>query len=179
MINRVESMPYVDAISSLLLDSRDDDVDSWLKKLDFLSSVASDSGEFNEFYRNPRTSDEQVFDFLSGLSLSEDAKNNTSPEFNNFLRLIIKNKRLNLLTSIYCILRDIGTSEHMYEIDTPYILTGKELRKIDLGKGSVIERQRIDRKLISGIKIRTGSRVYDISTQDRLNYFKLHIMNKG
>jgi ATP synthase F1 delta subunit len=179
MINKVESAPYVAAISSLLLDYKGSDASNWLKRLDFISSVVDSGEEFTEFYRNPKTSDEQVFDFLSGLCQSEDIERNTGEEFNNFLRLIIRNKRLNLLSSIYYVLRENESCENIYEIDTPYILTGKELRKIDLGKGSIIEKQRIDRKLISGIKIRTGTSVYDLSTRDRLDYFKLHIMNRG
>ena len=142
--------------------------------LDELAAVA-DNDQLQQFADNPKVTDEQVFDLISGVV------RNALPEAGkNFLRLVIENRRLGALPVVAEQFRALknaqgGTADAVvysaFPIDASALADlSATLEKRFARKLNVSVQQ--DESLIGGIRVVVGDEVLDTSVKARLEHMK-------
>lgn len=162
--------PYAEA----LFDASASDRAGTQQWLDALASVASHP-QLLEFAGNPKVSDRQVFDLVTGV-----AKVELPPAAQNFLRTVIQNGRLAAMPQIasqYQALRNAqgGTSDAI--VYSAFPIAGPALASV----GAALEKRfgrrlnltvQEDPSLIGGIRVVVGDEVLDTSVKARLEQMK-------
>lgn len=162
--------PYAEA----LFKAQASDLAGTAAWLDELAAVA-DNEQLQQFADNPRVTEAQVFDLISGVvrtALPEAGK--------NFLRLVIENRRLGALSVVAEQFRALknaqsGTADAVvysaFPIDASALadlsatLEKRFARKLNV---SVMQ----DESLIGGIRVVVGDEVLDTSVKARLEQMK-------
>ena len=162
--------PYAEA----LFKAQASDLAGTAAWLDELAAVA-DNAQLQQFADNPKVTDEQVFELVSGVvrtALPEAGK--------NFLRLVIENRRLGALPVVAQQFRALknaqgGTSDAVvqsaFPIDAAALADlSATLEKRFARKLNVSVQQ--DESLIGGIRVVVGDEVLDTSVKARLEQMK-------
>jgi len=162
--------PYAEA----LFKSAAADLNGAAAWLDTLAAIA-DNGQLQQFAGNPKVTDQQVFDVVSGV-----AKTALPDSARNFLRTVIENGRLAALPEIAAQFRALknaksGSSDAVVYSAFPVegaaladlsgVLEKRFGRKLNL---KVAE----DKSLIGGIRVVVGDEVLDTSVKARLEQMK-------
>ncbi len=162
--------PYAEA----LFKAQASDLAGTAAWLDQLAAVA-DNGQLQQFADNPKVTDEQVFELISGVLRT------ALPEAGqNFLRLVIENRRLGALPVVAQQFRALknaqsGTADAVvysaFPIDASALADlSTTLEKRFARKLNVSVRQ--DESLIGGIRVVVGDEVLDTSVKARLEQMK-------
>ena len=163
--------PYAEA----LYGASSADLNGTAEWLDALSAVAADS-RLQEFAANPKVSDEQVFQLVTGvlpLQLPDAGR--------NFLRTIIENDRLAAVPEVATQFRALknaqgGSSDAV--VYSAFPIAANDLAQL----GGVLERRfgrklnltvQEDASLIGGIRVAVGDEVLDASVKGRLEQMKV------
>ena len=162
--------PYADA----LFKAQASDLAGTAAWLDELAAVA-DTDQLQQFADNPKVTDEQVFELISGVvrtALPEAGK--------NFLRLVIENRRLGALPVVAQQFRALknaqgGTADAVVQSAFPIDASAladlsTTLEKRFARKLNVTVQQ--DESLIGGIRVVVGDEVLDTSVKARLEQMK-------
>jgi len=166
--------PYAEA----LFKAQASDLAGTAAWLDELAAVA-DNAQLQQFADNPKVTDEQVFELISGVVLKH--VNVALPEAGkNFLRLVIENRRLGALPVIAQQFRALknaqgGTADAVvfsaFPIDASALANlSATLEKRFARKLNVRVEQ--DESLIGGIRVVVGDEVLDTSVKARLEQMK-------
>ena len=173
--NNTIARPYAQAVFELANDAGE--LAAWSASLDAAGSLFA-SGEVADFLSTPTLSDEKRLEFLTGLfaSAGVDKLSGSDKRGNNFLKLLLENKRSNVLPEIAehfeTLKADIeNTVEATVTSATPLSQGQQEeiassLKK-RLGRDVSITTE-IDENLIGGAVIRAGDVVIDGSMRARL-----------
>jgi F-type H+-transporting ATPase subunit delta len=148
--------------------------EKWSKTLAFLSSILSDQ-TLSVFINNPKVSNER----LSGMML-DISEGQIDSEGANFLKLLVQNRRLNLVSHIAKIFEAYKAEDEGYidvEVNAAYEFS-KEGRKDfaaklekRLGK-KVNMNVTVDKSLIGGVLVRAGDKVIDGSIKGQLQHMQ-------
>lgn len=160
--------PYASAVFAIAQEK--DDMQSWSELLATLAQCA-DNSDVQAIFDNPKLGDEQVVDFLAGITgeLSVDAR--------SFLLLLAENNRLTMLPEIaemYEALRADAEQKLFADVITARPLTDEQKSKIAealkqrLGKEVTLS-ESVDESLLGGAIIRAGDLVIDGSALGKLN----------
>ncbi|MDD5034985.1 MAG: F0F1 ATP synthase subunit delta [Methylococcaceae bacterium] len=151
----------------------------WSQTLDFLAAVMDDP-QVARAAANPKASKEQFTQALLNL-----CQGKLDKEAENFVRLLIANRRLGLVKSICEQFEQYRAEEEGYiavNVTTAYPIEQDEnerltalLRKV-LGKEPRLNVQ-IDRSLIGGVLIKAGDRVIDASVQGQIQRLAKRLYN--
>lgn len=162
--------PYAEA----LFKASQADLASVAQWLDALAAVAG-SEQLLGFAANPKVTDEQVFDVITGV-----AKVNLPAAGQNFLRTVIENGRLAALPEIAAQFRALknaqgGSSDAVvysaFPIDAAALAeVGQALEKRFGRKLNLTVQE--DSSLIGGIRVVVGDEVLDTSVKARLEQIK-------
>ena len=143
-------------------------------QLDALAGIAGDAG-LRQFAADPKVSDEQVFNLVSGIAGSD-----LSPKLKNLLNVVIDNGRLSVLPEIASQFRQLvndrgGVSDAHIVSAFPLDAT----QQADLAK--VLEKRfgrqlktavTVDSSLIGGVRVTVGDEVLDTSVVARLEQMR-------
>jgi F-type H+-transporting ATPase subunit delta len=162
--------PYADA----LFKAQSADLAGTAAWLDELAAVASNS-QLLQFSENPKVTDAQVFDLISGV-----VKSTLPAAAQNFLRLTIENHRLVALPEIASQFRALknaqgGTADAIvhsaFPIDAAALadLSGTLEKRFGRKLNVKVE---IDASLIGGVCVVVGDEVLDTSVKARLEQMK-------
>ena len=122
--------------------------------------------------------------FLEALSLNKDmvsfAENPTATQsdiaLNNFVRLLVKNDRWSAVSSIKRIFEELKASQNQIveaTISTAFEIQDDDLKRVSevfskkLGK-KIRPTVKVDPKLIGGVKVEIGDKVWDLSVNGKL-----------
>ena len=163
--------PYAEA----LFKSAKADLNGTAVWLDQFAAIASNE-QLLQFADNPKVTDEQVFEVISGVAKSALADN-----AKNFLRIVIENGRLDALPEIAAQFRVLknaqsGSSDAVvysaFPIDDKALaeLTGALEKRFDRKLNITVE---LDASLIGGIRVVVGDEVLDTSVKARLDQMKI------
>lgn len=168
--------PYAEALFKASGD-RAAETQDWL---DRLAAIARHP-QLLAFADNPKVQDEQVLELIGSIAGQGDGARGLPPAAQNFLRVVLDNKRLAVLPEIASQFRalsnqDTGRSDAVvysaFPIDEPALadlsalLEKRFQRKLNL---TVVEQP----ELIGGIRIVVGDEVLDTSVRARLEQMKL------
>ena len=162
--------PYADA----LFKAQASDLAGTAAWLDELAAVA-DNDQLQQFADNPRVTDAQVFELISGVvrtALPEAGK--------NFLRLVIENRRLAALPVVAQQLRALlnaqsGIADAVVHSAFPIEAAALAELSSTLEKRFARKLQvsvQLDESLIGGIRVVVGDEVLDTSVKARLEQMK-------
>ena len=163
--------PYAEA----LFKSAKTDLNSTAVWLDQFAAIASNE-QLLQFADNPKVTDEQVFDVVSGV-----AKTALADKAKNFLRIVIENGRLDALPEIAAQFRALknaqsGSSDAVvysaFPIDEKATaeLSDALEKRFDRKLNITVE---LDASLIGGIRVVVGDEVLDTSVKARLDQMKI------
>jgi len=163
--------PYAEA----LFKSSKSDLDGATQWLDALAVVAGNT-QLLQFARNPKVSDQQVFDVVADV-----AKAPLPEAGKNFLRTVIENGRLVALPEIAGQFRAMKNAQGGSSDAVVY--SAFPISELDLGRVSLALEKRFGRKLnltvqedsslIGGIRVVVGDEVLDTSVKARLEQMKV------
>ncbi|MAX11357.1 MAG: hypothetical protein CL710_03375 [Chloroflexi bacterium] len=175
LIRDVAGRRYALALGEIA--SENDSFDQWANLLNNISLIYQDSKSEALFTSN-ELSDK---DFVSVL---KDAFTNLDDLSINFLRLLKKKNRLNLLPSIASYFQEIvdDNAGIVRGEVTAAVSIEKDLSDIESSLSKklnkkVILSSTIDENIIGGIKIRIGDRLFDGTVKSKLNKLKEDLIN--
>ena len=166
--------PYAEA----LFKAQASDLAGTAAWLDELAAVA-DNPQLQQFADNPRVTDEQVFELISGV-VQKHASVALPEAGKNFLRLVIENRRLGALSVVAQQYRALmnaqgGTADAVVHsafpiepaalADLSATLEKRFGRKLNVSVA-------LDASLIGGIRVVVGDEVLDTSVKARLEQMK-------
>jgi F-type H+-transporting ATPase subunit delta len=163
--------PYAEA----LFKAAQADLGATAAWLDELAAIA-DSGPLQQFSSNPKATDKQVFDLVTGVlqcALPEQGS--------NFLRTVIDNGRLQALSEIAVQFRALKNAQS--GLSDAVVHSAFPIDATVLAEVAVALEKRFDRKLnlsveldadlIGGIRVVVGDEVLDTSVKSRLQQMKV------
>lgn len=163
--------PYAEA----LFKAASSEAAAVLQWLDELAVVASDAG-LMAFAANPKTTDEQTFELITGV-----VKSPLDAQAKNFLRTVIDNNRLAFLSEIASQFRALANAKN--GSSDAVIFSAFPIEEQTLSEVSLVLEKRFERKLnvsvalqpelIGGIRVVVGDEVLDTSVKARLEQMKV------
>ena len=162
--------PYADALFKASA-GKLEEAAGWLDQLAMISS----NPQLQQFAGDPNTTSEQVFDLVSGLTTQA-----LSPAGQNFLRTVIDNGRITVLSEIASQFRALknaqsGASDAV--VYSAFPIDEAQLRDLEtalerrFGR-KLTPRVESDPSLIGGIRVVVGDEVLDTSVKARLEQMK-------
>jgi len=159
--------PYAEAVFALA--DATSALGHWSQMLAAMATVAA-TPEMMEASGNPRLSPEQVYGIIAGAS------GNITTEAQNFLRVLIENRRLGLLPEIREIFEELKNErEGVVDavITTAFPLDSGQLAEIQAElerrfKRKIKARVDVDAALIGGVRMQVGDEVIDGSVRGKL-----------
>ncbi len=151
----------------------------WADALSFLSTVLEDEG-ITQAAANPKTKRE---DFTAAfLDLCQ---GQLDGETGNFVRLLIQNRRLDLVKYIAELFQEYKAEDEGYiEVDvrTAYRLNKKEESKVSAAVEGLLKKKAhlrvtVESSLIGGVYIRAGDRVVDASVRGQIERLTKRLWN--
>jgi F-type H+-transporting ATPase subunit delta len=160
--------PYAKAIFDLAC--QDNDIDSWMEKLQLLSEVSS-IDELQDVIKNPEVKLDDIVSIFKDI-----CKDNLDEKAINLIRLAGENGRLDLFPQIaseFAILKSDAQGTMEAEIISAYAVNATQKKLIT---DSLIKRfnkdvsitTTIDKSLVGGIVIRAGDLVIDGSVSNQI-----------
>ena len=144
-------------------------------QLDALAGIAGDAG-LRQFASDPKVSDQQVFELVSGIVGSE-----LSPKLKNLLDVVIDNGRLAVLPEIASQFRSLvndrgGISEaHIvsaFPLDASQQAALAKVLEKRFGR-QLTTSVSVDESLIGGVRVTVGDEVLDTSVAARLEQMRV------
>ena len=162
------STRYADALINSV-----DNKDEICECLKNIASLYETNSEFKETFNNPRITDE----VKTGI-IKEVISNKKNDKFINFISLILKEKRFNLINDIYQKYQNM-LDEKNKKINIDIIasceLSEKEIKGITekfkhmYKAKDITYKVKIDESLIGGIKVIAGGKIYDDTIKTKLD----------
>ncbi len=162
------STRYADALINSV-----DNKDEICKYLENIATFYKINSEFKETFNNPRITDEVKLDIIK--EMISDKK---EEKFLNFISLILKENRFNLIDDIYKkyqgLLDEINKNININIITSSKLLDEEiqgiteKFKKIYSAK-EVNYKVSIDESLIGGVKVIAGGKVYDDTIKTKLD----------
>ena len=163
--------PYAEA----LFDASRNDLHGTAQWLDALAVVAGNP-QLQEFAANPKVTDQQVLDLLTGV-----ARVDLDERARNFLRLLIQNGRLTALPEVAAQFRALKNAQG--GASDAIVYSAFPIPAAELGELATTLERRFGRKLnltvqedaslIGGIRVVVGDEVLDTSVKARLEQMKV------
>lgn len=182
--NHTIARPYAQAVFDLAHEAGE--LATWSESLNVAAQLSAD-GQIAEYLSDPAFSNEQRLDFLTGLFANAKATvlAGSDTKGTNFLRLLIENRRVAVLTEIAehfeALKADVeGTVDVLVTSASP--LSPAQEKEIStmlakrLGREVHIDTE-IDENLIGGAVIRAGDVVIDGSLRARLDGLSNALIN--
>ncbi|MDD5413063.1 MAG: F0F1 ATP synthase subunit delta [Methylobacter sp.] len=160
--------PYASAVFKRAKET--DSTEKWSKSLAFMSAVLSDK-EISVLVENPKVSNER----LSALML-DICQDQVDEEGANFLKLLVQNNRLTLISAIAKIFEEYKAESEGYvdvEVTTAYAFSKEEKQNFTSTLEKTLSKKvhmnvTVDKSLIGGVLVRAGDRVIDGSIRGQL-----------
>jgi len=178
--------PYARAIFDEAIQQKT--VESWSLVLQALSLVTKDKA-IDALLNNPNISDERWFEFYSAVceKIAEKQIDTIQKHFDNFLRLLIENKRLFILPDISIVFHRllaeqqgvtevVATSAYPLSEDQCTELTAALQKRFDT---KIELKTKVDEDLIGGVLMRSQKWVLDASIKGQLEHFKQTLLGSG
>lgn len=160
--------PYAEAVGKLAAENKAWDI--WSQRLALISLIASDA-RVSALASDPAQTAERVADLILAVGGAE-----LGAAGSNLVRLLVENKRLNLLpeiSALYEALRAEEENELVAHITSAYALSEQQVAgligKLETRFGrKVTVTQSVDSELIGGVVIQVGDEVMDSSVRGGL-----------
>jgi F-type H+-transporting ATPase subunit delta len=160
--------PYASAVFKRAKET--DSTEKWSKSLAFMSAVLSDK-EISVLVDNPKVSNDR----LSALML-DICQDQVDEEGANFLKLLVQNNRLTLISAIAKIFEEYKAESEGYvdvEVTTAYAFSKEEKQNFTSTLEKKLSKKvhmnvTVDKSLIGGVLVRAGDRVIDGSIRGQL-----------
>jgi F-type H+-transporting ATPase subunit delta len=160
--------PYASAVFKRAKET--DSTEKWSKSLAFMSAVLSDK-EISVLVDNPKVSNDR----LSALML-DICQDQVDEEGANFLKLLVQNNRLTLISAIAKIFEEYRAESEGYvdvEVTTAYAFSKEEKQSFTSTLEKKLSKKvhmnvTVDKSLIGGVLVRAGDRVIDGSIRGQL-----------
>jgi F-type H+-transporting ATPase subunit delta len=151
----------------------------WSDSLSFLTQVFQDT-RIQRAARNPKADKEKFT-----LALLDLCEGQLDAERKNFVRLLVENRRLELIKDISVLFEGYRAEEEGYivvDVVSAFELESKEQKKVEaalrvaLGKEPRLNVS-VDESLIGGVLIRAGDRVIDASVRGQIQRLAQRLYN--
>jgi len=164
--------PYAEALYQV---AQKHDVKAWADKLDVLAAVSQDA-DLRQFADSPKSTPEQVLAVLTAA-----AKQDLTPELQNFLQTVIANGRLNALPEAvaqFHVLANAAAGVADAHIYSAYAIEPAQLAEVMVSLEKRFGRKllpqvTLEPSLIGGIRVVVGDEVLDTSVKHRLERMKV------
>tara|TARA_A100001015_G_C15037912_1_gene737555 strand:- start:2376 stop:2936 length:561 start_codon:yes stop_codon:yes gene_type:complete len=160
-------------------------LDLWGSVLSVLKEAVAQQA-FKQQISNPRVTKAELLKNLTGIlgHVLEDSVKKIEVELENFISLLIDNKRLQVLSEIFVLYKQLVVQQQKtmnVEVSSAFALSSKlqtELEAIlsQRFNTNISAQYKIDSNLIGGMLIRTEAFVVDASIQGMLAQLKNHII---
>ncbi|MEQ1528341.1 MAG: F0F1 ATP synthase subunit delta [Methylococcales bacterium] len=160
--------PYASAIFKRA--KQTNSTDKWSQSLAFMSAVFSDAG-ISAVIDNPKVNKEKLSEFVLDICQGQ-----IDQEGANFLKLIVQNKRLTLVSYIAKLFEAYKAEDEGY-VDVEVVSAFEFSEEDKVGLTSTLEKTlnkkihmnvAVDESLIGGVLVRAGDRVIDGSIRGQL-----------
>jgi F-type H+-transporting ATPase subunit delta len=146
----------------------------WSEQLAFLSAVLNNQ-KFFDIANNPKVSTDQISSLLSDI-----CEEQLTPESENFLKLLVQNKRLSLIPDIASIFEVFKADDEGYldvDVITAYAFTKEAQQDLSSKLEKTLNKKihmnvSVDKSLIGGVLVRAGDRVIDGSIKGQLQQMR-------
>lgn len=164
--------PYAEALYQV---AQKHDLQAWAQKLDVLAVVSQDA-DLSQFADSPKSTPEQVLAVLTAA-----AKQDLTPELQNFLQTVIANGRLNALPEVvaqFHALANAAAGVADAQIFSAYPIEPAQLADVvatlekRFGR-KLLPQVTLEPTLIGGIRVVVGDEVLDTSVKHRLERMKV------
>lgn len=153
--------------------------DRWSEQLGFLTELL-DQTPLAKVARHPKINKES----LASVVL-EECGYGMEPEMKNFVRLLVDNRRLDLVRQISDLFRQYKADDEGYvevEVRSAFAMDEVEQIKLATSLGNVFRKKTylnitVDSSLIGGIHIRAGDRVIDYSVRGQIQRMAQRLWN--
>ena len=160
--------PYACAVFKTAVQSGT--ADQWSQMLSFIAAVVQNAA-ITAFINNPKCSKEQLTTLLMNI-----AEGHLTAEGENFLKLLVQNRRLALAPQIAALYESYIADREGYadvEVKTAYALTKDEQKKFAAALEKALTKNvrlsiQVDKSLIGGFRAKAGDRVIDGSIKGQL-----------
>ena len=146
----------------------------WSQSLAFMSAVLTNK-DISVVVDNPKVNKQRLLALMFDICLGH-----INDENENFLKLLIHNNRLNLLTSIVKLFEAYKAEDEGYvevEVLTAYALSKEAKHDLTATLEKTLSKKihmnvTVDKSLIGGVLVRAGDRVIDGSIRGRLQHMQ-------
>lgn len=161
---------YANALFGIARENEKEDV--IMENLDILMRLVEGNKKIAKFLYNPVIGDEAKIKFLSSVA----GEKKFCREFLEFLKLLVKKRRLRILHGIQLRYVDFYDSykkrlavllESAYKLEASQVRQLKEVLAKRFGKEILVE-QKIEPSLLGGLLIKVGDKIYDSSLRTGL-----------
>jgi F-type H+-transporting ATPase subunit delta len=164
--------PYAEALFRV---AQTGDMNAWSELVSELAAIGAHP-DVQDFARNPNVTREQVADTLMSL-----VKSPMPPEANNFIAVLVENRRIALLPEIgeqFHVLRNAQQGAADADISSAFEISGAQVAQLV----STLEKKfgrklnptvTVDPTLIGGVRVVVGDEVLDTSVRARLQ--QMHV----
>ena len=174
--NYTYSRPYGEAAFKIALENNA--IDFWSDSLNILSLVIEDK-DIKAILADPKIGNDKCISLLLGFT-----GNSSRDEINNFLKMLMENKRIFYMKEISSIFENLKLNHKkvfVAEVETSHNLTADQLSKLSsLLKAKYNCDIKIDKKinknLIAGLRVKINDEVIDLSIQNRLDQIKQQLI---
>ncbi|MEO8858483.1 MAG: F0F1 ATP synthase subunit delta [Burkholderiaceae bacterium] len=167
--------PYAEALFKTAVSDPSGDLEATSTWLDEFAAIAIDP-ELQYFAENPKTTDAEAFDLISGVVQSPLTAN-----ARNFLRVLIENGRLQVLPEIanqFHALKNARSGSSDAVVYSAFPIDGAALDDLAVTLEERFKRRlnvsvEVDPDLIGGVRVVVGDEVLDTSVKARLEQMKI------
>ncbi|MEC8169652.1 MAG: F0F1 ATP synthase subunit delta [Pseudomonadota bacterium] len=169
------SRPYAEAAYKVAVN--DNTIDIWLQDMNILGKAIKDS-RVKALLASPKIKKLDKIEFLTSLT------NNKNELLESFLSVLIDNKKIYYMDSIFDLYQEMVLNNNnitIGTIDTAFALTDQQKKSLQNylekkhNKKIQID-EKIDKSLLAGIKISVDNKVTDHSVRYRLNLMREQIL---
>jgi F-type H+-transporting ATPase subunit delta len=169
--------PYAEAAFKRAKET--ESTDKWTSQLSFLSAVMSDE-RMQKAVSNPKVRRDVLAQSFLGLCDGQ-----LDAEGQNFVRLLIQNRRLNLVGVIANLFGEYRAEDEGYvdvDVASAFDLSAEEKSKLSKTLDATLGRKSrlnvsVDKGLIGGVYIRAGDRVIDASVRGQIERLAKSLWN--
>jgi len=169
--------PYAEAVFKRAKETGT--MDNWTSQLSFLSAVMSDE-QIKKAVSNPKVRRDVLAQSFLGL-----CEGQLDAEGQNLVRLLIRNKRLELVGVIKDLFSECRAEHEGYvdvDVASAFDLSAEEQNKLSKTLDATLGRKSrlnvsVDKGLIGGVYIRAGDRVIDASVRGQIERLAKSLWN--
>lgn len=160
--------PYAQAVFKQALETNT--LEKWSTTLAFVATLVNEA-QFAPIIDNPKVSDEQLIGLLLDICQPQ-----LTPNSQNFLKLLVQNKRLKLANSIYQLYESQKAEKEGYvdvAVSSAYAMSKEDEKKISVILKKTFNKKvhlslQVDKDLIGGFIAKAGDLVIDGSIRGQL-----------